>query len=709
MKISVKVYYFFCLLNIFLVGCQFQENQVIPEHTLPQPSSASEAPKTTTSVSSSPLVDKSQSIVNKNSELTCVIQLANQGTVAGDINLDKTCETIVSPNEVRFLSEEAKNLTFLAHDLLAQNSCADSEILYKRAYEIETSVPALGYISTRIQNARQCIANEIRFQEIEKEDQIQIVSKENKDFFNQNVLFSNEKIQVLTQDAQRALLNNQCLEASQKYDQAFELEEPANSLARSFLANQKFYADRCLHKSTSESQSEINPSAIPASSQIPVEGASPTPRPESVPSATALPSPTPTPSATITPSPTPVASSAPTAIPVPSVSPGSTKWSFDAGFSADNIVLGTDGTVYVSKQANQPTDPLHGELIALSPLGAEKWRYVLSTGRKFVGESLLVGPSNTIYIIDTNDSSTLLNALYADGSLKWKKSPTQLDNTLSGYKFSQLAVARQNETLIAGLIGPGNSKLIAINSTDQTKKWLFSPTLANPANTCMIMWVALGADSTVYAHFNCGTEGAPIYALDASNGSEKWRYNSASSLIYPAFASDGSLYAYGNGLGKIIALNSSNGTLKWEYNSGLLNIDGISVSLDGTLYAHSMLALNSDGTLKRLPSDQPWGITLPSSGWHSSVVTLANDHSYIVVTGGSSSKPLYAVDILSRSVLFSKSNATAGNFKLLLADDGTLYQLSGRSVFAHQTASTGLEKSSWPKARGNNQNTGQAN
>jgi len=109
---------------------------------------------------------------------------------------------------------------------------------------------------------------------------------------------------------------------------------------------------------------------------------------------------------------------------------------------------------------------------------------------------------------------------------------------------------------------------------------------------------AIAIDGTIYAG---GSNPYGLYAL-YTDGTQKWRFETASSIISsPAIAPDGTIYV-GSSDGYLYAINLD-GSLKWKYDCKAAYI---AVAPNGTIYATTgspegstyLSAINPDGTLK---------------------------------------------------------------------------------------------------------------
>ncbi len=105
---------------------------------------------------------------------------------------------------------------------------------------------------------------------------------------------------------------------------------------------------------------------------------------------------------------------------------------------------------------------------------------------------------------------------------------------------------------------------------------------------------AIGADGTIYI----GCENGNLYALDPSDGTQKWAYQTGG-IIYtssPAVAADGTIYI-GSQTG-FFAINPD-GSLKWSYGTGDTEAGSPAIDANGIIYVpsydYNLYEFNPDG------------------------------------------------------------------------------------------------------------------
>ncbi len=210
--------------------------------------------------------------------------------------------------------------------------------------------------------------------------------------------------------------------------------------------------------------------------------------------------------------------------------------------------------------------------------GFEKWRYGTGGG---VDGGITIDNEGIIYF---GDKAEKINALYPNGTLKWRKSTDM-------WITSTPALA-EDGTLF---VGSWDHYLYAFNSTDGERKWKFNTkgTIAGSP--------AISDDGTIY--FGTMWESATGHRIWAINpdGTEKWQYKTGSDITSsPAIGNDGTIYI--GSMDKYLYAMNPNGTLKWRYKTGNVVKGPPSIADDGTIYIGSfdgyLYALYQNGTLK---------------------------------------------------------------------------------------------------------------
>jgi parallel beta-helix repeat protein len=190
---------------------------------------------------------------------------------------------------------------------------------------------------------------------------------------------------------------------------------------------------------------------------------------------------------------------------------GTLKWNtslVDASFIYGNLVIASDGTIYV---------PGHSFLYAVNPDGTIKWSYAFGN-HQYSSPSL--GTDGTIYILAYGGTLSGDPALYAinpDGTLKWRY-------TTKRASYGTVALGSDGTIYLLD-----SGTLIAL-TPDGTQKWNYT------AGTSSSSSPVIDANGTIYF-----TAGSSIFALN-SNGTLKWNYTDRSAISNPVIDSDGTLY-----------------------------------------------------------------------------------------------------------------------------------------------------------------------
>ena len=342
-------------------------------------------------------------------------------------------------------------------------------------------------------------------------------------------------------------------------------------------------------------------------------------------------------------------------------------------FNADGRVyccpaIGEDGTIYFVASTY---------LYALNPDGSLKWRYDAGFRLDF---SPAVGPDGTIYI--PCDSS--MYAVDHEGNLKWEY-PT------GGDIYSSPAIGL--DTTI--YFGSKDHNFYAI-TPQADLKWEY------PTYDEIVTCPALTPNGMIYF----GSEDHWLYALDTA-GELQWKYPIGPSEGWdgnqptsrwpghsPAVGPNGQIYAVSGG--DLYALSSTGGLL-WKY-----DIDNISgspvVGPDGTIYFcgeyypydeevyYGIYALKPDGSLKWIEGPKIYSPTVASD-------SSINLPGHCLNPDGS-----------------TRWKSTLGwSYCINIGPDGTIYYGLSTTLYALKSGSQGLANSSWPKFRGDAQNTGRVN
>jgi eukaryotic-like serine/threonine-protein kinase len=236
-------------------------------------------------------------------------------------------------------------------------------------------------------------------------------------------------------------------------------------------------------------------------------------------------------------------------------SDGSVRWKTPAKTDEYSVQLAANGLLF--GLGGYPDGPI-GILQALNARdGTVKWRFPATPS---VSENIIGLDSSAIYAL-SNDGNFDTNptVVYAlnptTGAVLWR----------SEIKGAAQAVA----TLSGGAIyvGSNDGSVTALNTADGKQMWHVQVGQAGPpiGNGAAVSAVVNGL---VYLIFPQG-----FAALNASDGSLKWRYQ-ASGILDVSTVSNGVVYASSHdidttnpGHNNIYALNAADGSLLWRYNA----------------------------------------------------------------------------------------------------------------------------------------------
>lgn len=354
-----------------------------------------------------------------------------------------------------------------------------------------------------------------------------------------------------------------------------------------------------------------------------------------------------------------------------------------------------------------------------APMGKLKWQLQIGTQNPSVPTSPAIAPDGTIYAGAVDAGRMYLDAVNANGSLKWRYPilPPSGDAIPS--------VGPDGTIFITS-----GGTLYAINPVG-TLRWSFPKVQSAPA---------IATDGTVYV----ASSEPYLYAI-GSDGNIKWSYPTIGLVDSdPIIAVDGTIHASSvisrDGSlvnGTFYALTPA-GTLKWmlrDY-AGKPLYFGKPVALDpgGTIYTECG-ALSPQGEVMGgiyggpcvlpvptvfgaddiryfttnpfryieayTPLNQIWFFGISGSGTRSSLTAGADGTVYIASDDGY----VYAVnpDGSLKQGYFLQASPSS----IAIGMDGTVYVAAGGYLYALESSSHGLAPSSWPKFRHDNQNTGQ--
>ncbi|MDO8545015.1 MAG: S8 family serine peptidase [Opitutaceae bacterium] len=287
---------------------------------------------------------------------------------------------------------------------------------------------------------------------------------------------------------------------------------------------------------------------------------------------------------------------------------GTMKWRYETGGSVNNCspAIGLDGTIFFG--AND------GQVTALKPDGTVVWQKSLDAGS--VSVSPAVGIDGTIYLHGTNEYLYALDP--ATGATKWRA-------FVAALTFASAAIGPDGTIYQPSDVG----YLYAIRP-DGTLKWRFTTandTFATPA---------IDAAGNIYV--TTYTSGR-LFSV-TPDGTLRWIFSGASPALSsssPTLSGDGTVAYFGANDRNFYAVNTSDGSQRWR--TALPNsilVSSAASDANGTIYVgcydNRVYALNPTGTIKRT-----WDTAQPVR----SSATIAGRTLYI----GSGDGKLYAFDI----------------------------------------------------------------
>jgi outer membrane protein assembly factor BamB len=368
--------------------------------------------------------------------------------------------------------------------------------------------------------------------------------------------------------------------------------------------------------------------------------------------------------------------------------PGTSRWVIETGHNrVEGLALGHDERIYLIAATNSIR-----EVMALDDNGSVLWRYPVTTERW--DNTLVIGHEGTIFFAEaqglwnTNKSGNL-RALNPDGTLKWSVEFNALPS---------LPAIAADGTVVIGL---SNSQIAALNPETGAVLWTYQATHGDMSQNRVV----IGANGTVLAIAQVDWSNRELIALDA-NGQLMWQLDQVRQVV--AFGDNDVTYVGRRSddcwCEDFIALDS-NGAVLWSYNIWE-SISTVTVAANGTLFVHSgyegraYTAINPDGTLlAELYS-------LEGSNYYADTSSAAiGTDGIIYEPEGRAIYAFTADDTLLWEFGIVGWQATTPvittNGRLIVGDS------TGR-VYAINTTASGLAGSPWPRAGGNNQNTGRA-
>ncbi len=241
------------------------------------------------------------------------------------------------------------------------------------------------------------------------------------------------------------------------------------------------------------------------------------------------------------------------------------RWTVDLGpgRQTSSPTLAPDGTIYVVSGA--------GKLFAIAPDGAVKW--TIQTGPA-VKAAPALGADGTVYVASMDGSLYAVAAPVGAGAREvWIRWTFRFGDHLGPTPLVTAPVPPPGADAIGSgaspTIGPDGTIYIGANNSnfyaitpDAQLKWLFE---AEREVAGIWSTAALSPDGTTL-YFGANKGG--IYALNAADGSLRWRFDILGSVYSsPTLDRAGILYT-GSTIGHVFALNAADGELIFDYDAG---------------------------------------------------------------------------------------------------------------------------------------------
>lgn len=231
-------------------------------------------------------------------------------------------------------------------------------------------------------------------------------------------------------------------------------------------------------------------------------------------------------------------------------SPAVVKWRYRCDWVNGGIAIDNESVIYFGDYSRN--------LNALYPNGTLKWRYHAGD---WIDTVPAIGSDGTIYV---GSWDGYLYAFFNNGSLKWKH------GWGDAITYSSPVIASDG-TIYVGTFDPTQS-LIAMNPNG-TEKWRYR------TGAYISSAPAIGDDGTIYF----GSADTYVYGL-YPNGTLRWRFKTGDRVMgSPSIAEDGTVYI-GSWDGYLYALNPMNGSIIWRCSIGGGTKVNPSIGPDGTIY-----------------------------------------------------------------------------------------------------------------------------
>ena len=294
------------------------------------------------------------------------------------------------------------------------------------------------------------------------------------------------------------------------------------------------------------------------------------------------------------------------------------------------------------------------------------------------GTVYAVGIDGNMFAIDTADGTKQWTreignkavstpAVDGDTVYVWSESPIAGGVTTKIYAFETDGTERWNKTLslsssptvVDGTIYvQGWGHLVALDASDGTEQWAYE-TNGGTSTPAVV-------DGTVYVG---GHDNNTVHAVDAVDGTEQWTFETAAAVESAPAVNDGTVYI-GDGDGNVYALDTEDGTEQWSYETG----DWVQppAVASGVVYIGS-----GDNNLYALDAEDGTEQWSYETGDTVQPPSVADGIIYI----GSEDNNLYALDAEDGTEQWSYEMDDAVDSEVAVVD-GTLYVCTQASMYA---------------------------
>ena len=214
-------------------------------------------------------------------------------------------------------------------------------------------------------------------------------------------------------------------------------------------------------------------------------------------------------------------------------------------------------------------------LYALTPDGEQIWQRMLSNGRWI--RSPVLDSNGNIYTVGKNGSCNACQTVYAlnplDGSIIWQTNPW--------FYSTALSLDDQGVLYVGGFNGTGRAGLYALNSSNGSQKWYA------PIGGILESVPAINQDTIYVGTYYNNT----LYAVNRLNGDILWGFTAEDKITAAPIVDKQGVIYIGSIDKKLYAINSD-GSLKWQVALSDEIQYAAAIGSDGTIYV-----VTNDGKL----------------------------------------------------------------------------------------------------------------